>query len=134
MIETAVFTSPDGNGTRWRLLGVTDDALRSRHHVRLKFDVAGGQVIGSMVLWGTEEEVPLDDVRFNGTSLSFRLPSVLPGAKSVLAKGFSRAPRLALTLVGDREFRGYYVDELDARLDSEHELKLVRVVDDVISL
>jgi hypothetical protein len=133
VIETAVFTSPDGNGTRWRLQGVSDAAARW-HYVSLKFDVAGGQVVGVLVLGNTGEEVPLDDVRFNGTSLSFRMPSVLPGRKSGLAPGLTRAPRVALTLVGDGEFRGYYVDELDARLDPEHELKLVRVQDDVISL
>ena len=133
MIETAVFTSPDGNGTRWRLLGVAADAARSRHHVRLQFDIAGGQLVGALVLWGTDEQVPLDEVRFNGTSLSFRLPSA-QGGQSVLAPGFSKVPRLALTLVGDREFRGYYVDELDARLEPAHEMKLVRAEDDVISL
>ncbi len=134
MIETAIFTSPDGNGTRWRLLGAADDAARSKHHVQLKFDVAGGQVLGYLVLWGTDEEVPLDDVRFEGAALSFRLPSNLPGRKSGLAPGFTRAPRLLANLVADREFRGYYVDELDARLDPARELKLVREDDEVTSL
>ncbi len=134
VIETAIFTSPDGNATRWRLLGVGGDAARSRHHVQLKFDIAGGQVLGYLVLWGTDEEVPLDDVRFDGTALSFRLPSKLPGRNSVLAPGFAKAPRLLAKPVADGEFRGYYVDESDARLDPAHELKLVREEDDVTSL
>jgi hypothetical protein len=133
MIETAIFTSPDGNGTRWRLLGATDDAVKSRHHVRLKFDIAAGQILGYLVLWGTDEEIPLDDVQFNGTALSFRLPAIQKGVR-VLAPGFTRAPRLLATLVGDREFRGYYVDESDARLEPAIELKLVKEEDEVITL
>ncbi len=132
MIETAIFTSAEGNGTRWRLTGVADPSP-TWHYVELRFDVAGGEVLGYLVSRATGEEDSLDDVRFNGTSLSFRLPSVV-GGRRVLAPGFERSPRCALGLVGDREFRGYYVDEQDARLDRDHELKLVKVQDDVISL
>ena len=127
-LETAVFASADGNGTRWRLQGVADPAARS-HYVALKFDVAGGQVLGLLVNRRTEEEVPLDDVRFDGARLSFRLP-----ARSLPAGGPSRSPRLSLTLVADTEFRGYYVDELDRRLEPVQEMKLLKVAEEVQSL
>ncbi len=134
VIETAIFTSADGNSTRWRLLGIADEAAGPRRYVQLKFDVAGGQILGYLVLRGSGEEVPLDDVRFDAMSLWFRLPSTLPGGVAALDKRFARAPRLALTLVGDREFRGYHVDESDVRLDPARELRLVREDDEVVSL
>ncbi len=134
MIETAIFTSPDGGGTRWRLQGAVDSPADSWHYVHLRFDVAGGEILGYLILRDTGEEIPLDDVRFDGTHLSFRLPSTLPGGKSKLARGMARVPRFLATLVGDREFRGYYVDESDSRLEPAIELKLVREKDEVISL
>ncbi len=130
MIETAVFTSAAGGGTDWRLRGVGDTARW--HYVSLKFDVWGGQVVGALVLRNTGEEIALEDVRFDGTRLSFRLPTLRDTAGTVV--GPEKTPRLSLTLVSDREFRGYHVDDLDARLDAEHELRLSRIDDDVISL
>ncbi len=129
MIETAVFTSAEGNGTRWRLKGMADAARW--HGVALRFDVAGGQVVGGLVRWQSDEELPLQDVWFDGTRLSFRLPVVraLDGTAPA-----GKPPRLSLTLVGDREFRGHYVDDLDARLDAGHEVRMSRAEDDVISL
>ena len=131
MIETAVFTSADGNGTLWRLRGVSDASRW--HYLLLKFDVSGGQVVGALVLRRTGEETPLDDVRFDGMHLSFRLPTAISNVGTMVEPG-DRTPRLSLTLVGDREFRGYHVDELDARLEPAHEMRLSRVEEDVVSL
>jgi hypothetical protein len=121
VIETALFGSPDGSGTRWRLLGAAD-AITSWHHVQLKFDITGGQLQGALVLRGTGEEIPLVDLSFDGTSLSLRLPG--PG----IGDGrLAKPPRLSLTLVDDREFRGYYVDESGARIQPAIQLKLIKV-------
>ncbi len=142
MLEVALFGSPDGSGTRWRLLGANDDIARSRNYVRLKFDVIGGQLNGTLIAWHTEEEVPLVDVRFDGVRLSLRLPSAdtirgpQPAAAGSARVGSvaARTARLSLTLSRDREFRGFYVDDLNRRLDPDHELKLVKVDDEVASL
>ncbi len=129
MLETALFGSPDGTGTRWRLMGIADDLARSRHYVRMKFDIIGGQLQGALVAWNTDEEIPLVDVRFDGIRLSLRLPGTTP-RQGVMTK----TPRLSLVLSRDREFRGYYVDELNRRLDPDHELKLVKIDEEVSSL
>ncbi len=130
MIETAVFTSAEGGGTRWRLRGAGDAARWQC--ITLRFDVFGGQVVGVFVLRGTGEEVSLEDVRFDGTRLSFRLPALANRGAAVLS--LEKGPRLSLTLTSDREFRGYYVDDLDARVDAEHEMRLSRVEETVVAL
>ncbi len=142
MLEVALFGSSDGSGTRWRLLGANDDIARSRHYVRLKFDVIGGRLEGALIAWHTEEELPLVDVRFDGIRLSMRLPvpETLRGS-TTSASGAARSPggqlkdaRLSLVLARDREFRGFYVDDLNRRVDPDRELKLVRMDDEVAAL
>lgn len=126
MIETAMFTSPDGTGTRWRLVGLGADPKR---RVPVTFDVAGGQILGSATRWGSEEAVPLTEIRFDGLRLSFRLPGGFLPAGAPL-----RSPTVALTLASDKEFRGHLADDAGARLPSSGELKLLRVADEVGSL
>ena len=128
MLETALFASSDGTGTDWRLLGVADHAAAAWHYVHLKFDVIGGQLAGWLVRRDSGEEIPLVDVLFDATRLSLRLPG-RPPADS----GLEKMPRLSLALFGDREFRGYYVDEMDKRLDPVHELKLVKSDEEFIT-
>jgi hypothetical protein len=128
-----MFGSPDGTGTGWRLSGVADIAAASKHHVQLRFDVTGGQLQGWLVLHGSGDEIALDEVRFDGTSLSLRLPASLLARLPVTTGGDGRPakpPRLSLTLMEDREFRGYYVDESGTRLDPDHQLRLVKVDDE----
>jgi hypothetical protein len=102
-------------------LGATD-AVTSWHHVQLKFDITGGQLQGALVLRGAGEEIPLVDLSFDGTSLSLRLPG-----QGISNGRLAKPPRLSLTLVDDREFRGYYVDESGARIPPAIQLKLVKV-------
>ncbi len=126
MIETAMFTSPEGTGTQWRLVGLSADPKR---RVPVKFDVAGGQILGSAVRWGSEEEVGLTEIRFDGLRLSFRLPGgFLPASAPV------RSPVVSLTLKSDREFQGFLADDAGARLEPVTEVRLVRVADEVASL
>ncbi len=126
MIETAMFTSPDGNGTRWRLVGLSADPKR---RVPVRFDVAGGQILGSATLWGSEEEVGLTEIRFDGLRFSFRLPRGFLPATAPLT-----SPTVALTLVSDREFRGFLTDDAGAQIAPATEVKLLRVTDDVATL
>jgi hypothetical protein len=102
----------------WLLLGAGEDEGRTPvHGMRLAFQAEpGGGFSGAVIGWGGGERIPLAAVRFDGSTLEFRMAA--PAGQS------REMPTLIADRVGER-FEGYWYDPANRRLGSPR-LKIVR--------
>jgi hypothetical protein len=113
---------PDAEESRWRLVRKGSSG-KSGHHIDFRFFVQSGELCGALVCAGEGNmEIPLSDIYFDGSELSFRM-QVFSDAKS---KAVIASPNtISLKVIDGDSLEGQHINPRGTPC-SDVWLKLVR--------